>query len=135
MAITSVFFDTAAAAGSKFDPEVAAEIEHLAPGLAPGEVGEAELADHAVSKDKIKAGAVGTTEIAEGGVEAQNMANDSVPTAALQDDSVTAAKAGLGVSTAYDAAGNPIEDKRVYLTTAQYNALGVKDPNTTYYIS
>ncbi|AYP70029.1 tail fiber protein [Mycobacterium phage CRB2] len=135
MATTTVFFDTAAPAGEKFDPEVAAEIEELAPGLAPGEVGEAELADHAVSKDKIKAGAVGSTELAEGGVEAVNMAADSVPTAALQDDSVTAEKAGLGVSTAYDAAGNPIEDKRVYLTAAAYNLITAKDPNTTYYIS
>ena len=135
MAITTVFFDTAAPPGSKLDPEVAAEVEHLAPGLAPGEVGEAELADGAVAREKIKPGAVGTTELAAGGVEAENMAADSVPTAALQDDSVTAEKAGLGVSTAYDAAGNPIEDKRVYLTAAQYNLLSPPDPNTTYYIS
>ncbi|QPX62154.1 hypothetical protein PBI_INDLOVU_39 [Mycobacterium phage Indlovu] len=135
MALTSVLFDTAAAAGSKFDPEVAAEIEELAPGLAPGEVGEAELADGAVTEDKLHAGAVTSEKIATGGVDTANLAAEAVDTNALAPDSVTAEKAGVGVSTAYDAAGNPIEDKKVYLTTAQYNLLSPPDPNTTYYIS
>ncbi|AYD82037.1 tail fiber protein [Mycobacterium phage Saguaro] len=135
MAVTTVLFDTAAQAGSKFDPEVAAEVEHLAPGLEPGEVGESTLADGAVSRSKIKPGAVGPEQLAAGGVEAANMAANSVPTTALQDNSVTAAKAGLGVSTAYDAAGNPVEDRTVYLTAAEYNQLTDPDPNTTYYIS
>lgn len=135
MAITTVMFDTAAAPGSKLDPLVAAEVEHLAPGLQAGEVNEAELADGSVTGPKIRAGAVDSTKIAAGGVEDVNMAADAVGTDALQDDSVTAAKAGTGVVTAYDGAGNPIESKDVYLTVAQYNAIVTPDPNTTYYIS
>lgn len=135
MAITTVMFDTVAAPGSKLDPLVAAEVEHLAPGLQSGEVQETTLADGSVSNPKIKAGAVTSEKIAQGGVEAINLAADAVGTAALQDDSVTAAKAGTGVVTAYDGAGNPIESRDVYLTVAQYNAIETPDPNTTYYIS
>jgi hypothetical protein len=135
MAVTTVFFDTAAPPGSKLDPEVAAEVQELAPGLEPGEVGELQLADDAVTEDKLHAGAVTSTKIAEGGVEAINLAEGSVSESALASESVTAEKAGLGVSTAYDVDGNAIEDKKVYLTAAQYTALAVKDPNTEYHIS
>lgn len=135
MATTSVLFDTAAAPGNKFDPEVVAEVEFLAPGIDVGEVGTTELADDAVTNAKIAPGAVGTVEIATDGVEAVNIKAGAVGTAELADDGVTAVKAGIGVSTAYDNAGNPVEDKKVYLTSAQYTALVTKDPNTTYYIS
>ena len=54
---------------------------------------------------------------------------------AYAPDAVTAEKAGLGVVTAYDVNGNPVESKKVYLTAAQYTALPVKDPNTDYFIS
>jgi hypothetical protein len=135
MAIAGVLFDTAAPSGSKLDAEVKAEVEAIAPGLAVGEVAEANLADGAVSRVKIKPGAVGTVEIATDGVEATNIKAGAVGTSELADDAVTAAKAGLGVSTAYDSAGNPVEDKAVYLTAAQYAAITTPDPNTTYYIS
>ncbi|QHB37345.1 tail fiber protein [Mycobacterium phage BirdsNest] len=135
MAITSVFFDTAAAPGSKLDPEVAAEVEHLAPGLEAGEVGETELANDAVTRDKIAPGAVGSVEIGADQVDTEHYAPDSVDTAAIAPDAVTATEAGIGVSTAYDINGNPIEDKRVYCTAAQYAALAVKDPNTEYLVS
>ncbi|MBV9869127.1 MAG: hypothetical protein JO214_00650 [Frankiaceae bacterium] len=135
MAIVAVLMDTAAPPGSKLDPALRAEIEKLAPGLEVGEVDTAELADDSVTREKIHAGAVGTVEIATDGVEAANIKAGAVGTPELADDSVTAAKAGLGVSTAYDVAGNPVEDKKVYLTSAQFSALAVKDPNTTYYIS
>lgn len=135
MAITSVFFDGAKPAGQKLDPEVAAEVEHLAPGLEAGEVGEVELANDAVTRDKIAPGAVGSVEIGEDQVDTEHYAPDSVDTAALAPDAVTATEAGIGVSTAYDFAGNPIEDRRVYCTAAQYAGLAVKDPNTEYLVS
>lgn len=137
MAITNVLFDTSAAVGQKLDPAVRAEVEQVAPGnIEAGEITAVLLGPQAVERDKIKLGAVDSPQIAAGGVKAVNLANGAVGTAALADDSVTAAKAGLGVSTAYDAAGNPIEDKHVYLTSAQYNTIvGGPDPNTTYYIT
>lgn len=135
MAVTSVLFDTAAPPGSKFDPEVQAEVEALAPGLDTHEVVEINLDDDSVSTRTIQPGAVTTVEIAEGGVAAINLAEAAVNEAAIAPDAVTAEKAGLGVSTAYDADGNPVEDKKVYLTAAQYAALTTKDPNTTYYIN
>jgi hypothetical protein len=136
MAIANVLFDTSAPTGSKLDPAMIAEIEQVAPGnIEAGEITAPLLGPEAVERDKIKLGAVDSPQIAAGGVKAVNMAAGSVATAALQDDAVTAAKAGLGVSTAYDGAGNPIEDKHVYLTSAQYNTIpGGPDPNTTYYI-
>lgn len=135
MAITTVFFDTAAAPGEKVDPELRAEIEHLAPGLEDGEVGTAQLANDAVTTEKIAPGAVTGVEIGADAILTDNYQPGSVDTAALKDDAVTAAKAGQGVVTAYDAAGNPIESKEVYLTSAQYNAIVTPDPNTTYYIT
>lgn len=135
MAIVAVLMDTTAAPGSKLDPEMKAEIEHLAPGLEVGEVGEAELAEHAVTQPKIAPGAVGTTEIAEGGIEAVNYAAGSVGSAALADDGVTGAKAGPGVVTAKDAAGNYIESSEWHGTAAAYALIETPDPNTTYYIT
>jgi len=135
MALVSVLMDTAAPAGSKLDAEMAAEIEELAPGLDAQEVDEVALADGAVTTPKLHDGAVTSVKIGNNEVKAANIDNGSVDTAALQDDSVTAAKAGLGVVTAYDAAGNPVEDKKVYLTAAQYAALATKDPNTEYHVS
>jgi hypothetical protein len=136
MALANVLFDTAAPVGEKLDPAVRAEVEQVAPGnIEAGEITAVLLGPEAVERDKIKLGAVDSPQIADGGVRAVNMHSDSVNTAALIDDSVTAAKAGLGVSTAYDGTGNPIEDKHVYLTSAQYNTIpGGPDPNTTYYI-
>jgi hypothetical protein len=135
MALTTVFLDTAAPVGSKLDPEMQAEIEELAPGIDAGEVGEVELADGAVTEDKLHEGAVTTTKIAEGGVEAINLAEGAVNEAAIAPDAVTAEKAGTGVCTAYDSAGNPVEDKKVYMTASEYSNLAVKDPNTEYHVS
>jgi hypothetical protein len=136
MAITNVLFDTAAPAGSKLDPAVAAEVAEVAPGnLEPEEVQALHLAPEAVEREKIKLGAVDSPQIAEGGVKAINIDAGAVGTSELAADSVTAEKAGTGVTTAYDAAGNPVEDKTVYLTATQYALLAPPDPNTTYYIS
>ena len=135
MAVTTVFFDTAAAPGSKLDPEMRAEIEFLAPGLEDGEVGNSQLADNSITTDKIAPGGVTGVDIAADTLVTENYGPGSVDTAALADDAVTAAKAGVGVKTAYDAAGNPIESKEVYLTSAQYNLITTPDPNTTYYIT
>jgi len=134
MTITNVLFDTAAPAGSKLDPEVAAEIEHLAPGLAPGEVTEGTIADDAVTGDKIAPGAVDGPNIAAGGIQSANYGAGSVDTAALAPDSVTDEKAGPGVMTAHDAAGNPIEADTVFISLANYSLLDPPNPNTTYMI-
>lgn len=136
MAIATVMMDTAAPAGSKFDPEVAAEIAEVAPGtLEPNQVKEYNLDDDAVSSRTIRAGAVTSEKIANGGVDTANYAAGSVDTAALGPASVTAEKAGTGVVTAYDAAGNPLASRDVYLTAAEYALIVAPDPNTTYYIS
>lgn len=128
--------DTARPVGSKLDAEMQAEIEALAPGVPPdGTITEQKLHNEAVTRDKIKAGAVDQTKIAEGGVGPMNYESESVDTPALADRAVTAEKTGVGVVTAYDLAGNPVESKRVYLTAAQYAALPLKDPNTDYFIS
>lgn len=135
MAVTGVMFDTGAASGSKLDPAVQAEIDFLAPTtIDTGDIHTNMLADQSVTKDKLFPGAVDQDIIAAEGIATGNFAPGAVDTAALGDDSVTAAKAGTGVVTAYDVAGNPIESKDVYLTAAQYNSIGTPDPNTTYNI-
>ncbi|AER48954.1 hypothetical protein SEA_DONNY_40 [Mycobacterium phage Donny] len=136
MTIANVMMDTAQPVGSKLDDEMIAEIEEIAPGIPPdGTITEAKLHAQAVSKEKIKPGAVDSTIIAEGGVKAINYESKSVGSAALADHSVGVLQAGTGVCTAYDAAGNPVESKRVYLTAAQYALIETPDPNTDYYIS
>lgn len=136
MAIANVMMDTSAPVGSKLDSEVIAEIEEIAPGIPPdGTITEVKLHTQAVSKDKLKPGAVDSTIIANGGIKAVNYEGKSVGTAAIADGAVGADQAGTGVCTAYDAAGNPVESKRVYLTAAQYALIETPDPNTDYYIS
>lgn len=136
MTIANVMMDTAQPVGSKLDDEMIAEIEEIAPGIPPdGTITEAKLHAQAVSKEKIKPGAVDSTIIAEGGIKAINYESKSVGSAALADHAVGALQAGTGVPTTYDFAGNPIEDKRVYCTAAQYASLAVKDPNTEYLVT
>lgn len=135
MAITAVMFDTEADEGSKLDPEVKAEIDFLAPSTIDSkDIKENMLDDESVTHRAIAPGAVQSDSIAEHAVETINYAAGSVDTAALEDDAVTAAKAGTGVTTAYDHSGNPVEDKTVYLTAAQYAGIATPDPNTSYYL-
>ncbi|UXE04414.1 hypothetical protein SEA_FUNSIZED_43 [Mycobacterium phage Funsized] len=135
MAIVVLFMDTGAAPGAKLDPELIAEIQKLAPGLEVGEVGELELADGAVTAAKLREGAVGTVQIAEGGVGAANIAAKAVGTNALADDGVTGVKAGTGVVTAKDAAGNFIESSEWQGSAAAFAQIAQRDPNTTYYVT
>ena len=100
-----------------------------------GEVGEVEIADDAVTRPKIRAGAVGTAEIGEGEVKPPNIEAGAVGTAALADNAVTAAKAGAGVVTAVDAVGNAIESLEWHGTAAQLAQITTRDPNTTYYVT
>ena len=134
MAIVAVLMDTTAAPGSKLDPELRAEIEKLAPGLEIGEVGESELADNAVTEGKIKEGAVHSEHIAEGEVKAINLGEGQVGTPALATDSVTGEKAGPGVVTAKDPAGNYIESGEWHGTAAQLAQINPRSPNVTYYV-
>ena len=136
MAIATVMMNTAAPAGSKFDPEVASEIAEVAAGtLEPNQVKEYNLDDDAVATRAIRAGAVTSDKIAQHAVTTTHYEAGSVDTAALGPESVTAAKAGTGVVTSYDAAGNAIASRDVYLTAAEYALISTPDPNTTYYIS
>ena len=135
MAVTTVMFDTSAAAGSKMDPAVAAEIDLIAPSsLGPGDVTTDIIADAAVTTPKINDLAVTTGKLNDLAVTTGKLADGAVATGKLADNAVTAAKAGLGVVTARDASANPIACTEVYLTAAQYNAIVTPDPNTTYNI-
>ncbi|QWY84384.1 hypothetical protein SEA_KNOCKER_42 [Mycobacterium phage Knocker] len=137
MAIVAVLMDTSAEPGSKLDPDMIAEIQKLAPGLEVGEVGELELANNAVTREKIDEGAVGSAEIGEGEVKPPNIEAGAVGENALADNAVTGAKAGAGVVTAVDAAGNFIESKEWHGTAAAFAQIAVndRDPNTTYYVT
>jgi hypothetical protein len=135
MAITNVMLDTSKPLGEKLDPEMVAEIEDLAPGIPPdGTITEQKLADHSVTQPKIAPGAVGSPQIAAGGIEAENFAPGAVDTPALADGSVTDEKAGTGVATAHDPAGNPVTLDFVLIPNAAYQALTVLDPNVAYLI-
>lgn len=135
MAIIAVLMDTNAEPGQKLDPELIAEIQKLAPGLEVGEVGELELADGAVTRAKLREGAVGSPQIGEGEVKPPNIEAGAVGTNALADNGVTGAKAGPGVVTAVDAAGNFIESKEWHGTAAAFDQIAQRDPNTTYYVT
>ncbi|AWN04240.1 tail fiber protein [Gordonia phage Sour] len=136
MADLLVGYDPAQPAGSRFSPEVRAEIAEVAPdNIENGSVTTAKLANDAVTGDKLAPGAVGSAEIAQNGVASTNLASDAVTTTKLADDAVTAAKAGLGVPTAHDASGNPISIDFVPITAAAYGAISSPDPNTIYLIS
>ncbi|QFG11183.1 hypothetical protein PBI_CLOVERMINNIE_36 [Gordonia phage CloverMinnie] len=135
MAELLVGYDPSQPVGQRLAPEVIAEIEEVAPSnLDNGSVTTAKLADDAVNQDKIAPGAVGTVEIETGGVNTANLATDSVTTVKLADDSVTDEKAGLGVATAHDSAGNPITLDAVPITAAAYGSI-TPDPNVLYLIS
>jgi hypothetical protein len=135
MAITNVMFDTTAADGSKMDPAVAAEIDLIAPSsVDAGDITTDLLHDLAVTTAKIADGAVTATQIADGAVGSAEIADGAVSTAKLANGAVTAAKAGTGVVTAANSAGSVIASTDVYLSAAQYAAIGSPDPNTSYYI-
>jgi hypothetical protein len=127
--------DTSAAAGSKLDPAVRDEIDLIAPStIDAGDITTDLLADGAVTGPKLGAKAVGTGNIADNAVGTGQLADAAVGTTELGDGAVTAAKAGTGVVRAYDHAGTPVSSAEVYLTAAQYAAIGSPDPNTNYYI-
>lgn len=136
MADLLVGYDPAQPAGSRFAPEVRAEIAEVAPdNIDNGSVTTAKLANDAVTGDKIAPGAVSSTEIAQNGVASVNLASGAVTSSKIADDAVTADKAGLGVPTARDNSTNPIGLTFVPLTAAQYGAISSPDPNTIYLIS
>lgn len=134
MAVTAVLMDTAAARGSKLDPDMKAEVEFLSPDIESGQVGETELALHAVSRDKIKPGAVGGAQIGANEILAENMGPDSVGSSALIADAVLGEHAGPGVVTAVDAAGNYIESTDWIGTAAEYAMIPTPSPNVNYYV-
>lgn len=130
----SVPFDPTQSPGQKLPPDVRAEIAEVAPSTVnDGSIDEDKLAEDAVITGKLADQAVTTEKIADGAVGSLQIANGGINTVDLADDSVTGAKAGLGTVTSMDKDGNYIETKEVYLTAAEYAALSVKDPNTTYY--
>ena len=135
MAVTNVLMDTAAARGSKLDPEVQDEIKALGPGLEDGEVTEDTLALGAVTRDKIGSGAVGTAQIGAGQVTEANMAPLAVGSAQVKDDSLLGRHAGPGIVSAVDPDGEYIESKDWFGSYAEYTALVDPDPNITYFVA
>lgn len=135
MPITAVMFNTDGSAGSKLDPAVQTEIDLIAPStIDDGDITTNLLADLAVTAAKLAALAVTTAKINDLAVTTGKLAALAVTTAKLADNAVTAAKTGTGVVTAYDHTGSPVDSKNVYLTAAQYAAIGSPDPNTDYYL-
>lgn len=135
MADLLVGYDASQPPGSRFAPEVNAEIAEVAPdNITNGSVTTAKLADDAVTQAKLAPGAVGSTEIANGGVGSANIATDAVTTVKLADDAVTGDKAGAGVMQARDSSGNQITLTGVPITAAAYGAI-TPDPNTIYFIT
>lgn len=130
----SISYDPTQDPGERLAPEIREEIAEVAPStVTDGSIDEDKLAEDAVTTGKLADDAVTQDKIADGAVGSAQLANGGVQTVDLSDDSVTGAKAGLGTVTSLDKDGNYIETKEVYLTAADYAALSVKDPNTTYY--
>jgi hypothetical protein len=124
MSLLVPFVDMSKPVGERLAPQMRQEIEEVAPsGLTNGAVTTAKLAEKAVATGKLADGAVTTEKIATSGVETLNLAPGAVTTAKLDDDAVTADKAGLGVVTAYDKDGNPIDVKTVYMKQSEYAAI------------
>lgn len=135
MTVYAVMFDGSAAAGSKLDPGVRAEVDFLAPStIDDGDIDEPMFADGAVSTRALADEAVTTDKLDDLSVTSGKLAAGAVTTAKLDDEAVTADKAGTGVVTAVDHSGTPISSTDMYLTAAQYAAIGTPDPNTTYYL-
>lgn len=129
-----VGFNPDAPAGSKFDPEVIAEIAEVAPStVTPGSIETSDLAQKAVTTDKLDDEAVGTDQLGDGSVTYPKLGPKAVKAGTLDDDSVTVRSAGTGVLTLVDNVGAPIGGPGVLLTDAQYAALGTPDPNTLYF--
>lgn len=129
-------YDPTQDVGSRFAPEVIAEIEAVAPStVTNGSVSTSKIADEAVTTGKLAPGAVDTTIIATGGVETVNLGEESVATDKIEDGAVTPVKCGTGVVVAKDHTGTVVGNTDVFLTAAQYGAIGSPDPNTTYYVS
>ena len=137
MALGYVGFDPSAPVGQKFkDPVVRAEVAALAPTSPPdGSIGENKLAPEAVTRAKLRPGAVGDAQVENGSLSGGKLVPGAVGTSQLADDGVTRAKAGLGVVTARDTSGNPVNNELLTISATDHAALGVnEDPNTTYLI-
>ena len=139
MAVGAVLIDTAAPVGERLDPLVRAEIDEVAPSTVDANDIETEhLKDLAVTTPKLNNGAVTSPKIATKGVKTVNVDDLAIGEAQLKANAVTADKAGIGVSKAYDAEGNAVENAFVFVTTEQYDLLEADeelDPNVTYMIS
>jgi hypothetical protein len=136
VSIFGVFFDRNADPGSKFDADVVAEIEFVAPStVTNGSITTAKIKDLAVSFAKLAFGAVHSTNIGTGEVKAVNIGASEVTTSKLDNDAVTGAKAGLGTVTSVDNTDSYIECKIKYVTAAQYALIGAPDANVEYHIS
>jgi hypothetical protein len=136
MAITLAVFDTTAPPGMKFvSPEVRDELGEVVPlTIDPGSLTEPMYATASVSTRALAPGAVTSTKVATKGIAQVNIADLAVGTEQLDDGAVTGPKAGPGVMTAADNAGNDIVLRGVPLTAAQYAATASPDPNTLYFI-
>ncbi|QNL30161.1 hypothetical protein SEA_MARIOKART_34 [Gordonia phage Mariokart] len=135
MADLLVGYDASQPPGSRFAPEVNAEIAEVAPdNIDNGSVTTAKLADDAVTTGKIAPGAVTTVEIATGGVGSTNLATDAVTSVKIAAGAVTGAKVGPGVMRAKDISGNEITLTGVPTTASAYGAI-TPDPNTLYFIA
>ena len=135
MADLLVGFDLDKPAGSRFAPEVVAEINEVAPGAPPdGSIITPKLAPNAVTAEKVAPGAITGPKLATGAVGTAALGNGAVTGGKLAPGSVTGDKAGAGVVTAIDIHGNAVPFNVAVVSAAEYASLQTPDPNTAYYI-
>ena len=137
MGDTIVIFDPVADPGLKFpSPHVRDEIAELAPiFIGAGTVTESKFADSAVSTRALAPGSVTSPKIASKAILQEHYADESIPSSALEFGAVTSDKAGVGVVTSVNSAGDPVMMTHMVLTAAAWATITTPDPNFIYYLT
>lgn len=130
----SISYDPTQDPGERFAPEVNEEIAEVAPStVTNGSISSAKLAEDSVIDGKVADKALKEPTYDDGSVSTRALAAEAVTTGKLAANAVTPEKTGIGVVTAVDSADAALDTVCWFGTAAEYAAIAVKDPNTTYF--
>lgn len=131
-----IIYDPDADEGERLAPEVRTEIAAVAPSaVLNGSITTLKLQDAAVTNAKLAVNSVAYTNIIDNAVRTAGIQAAAVTTAKIADAAVTPAKTTTGVVCAVDNSGTTVATRIMYLTAAQYAAIGSPDSNTLYFIN
>lgn len=134
--VIGVLYDPDQPPGERLAPEVRAEIDLIAPSTVnDGDITTPKLRDRAVTGEKIEQATVTGDHLAPGAVGNTALANGAVTGGKVADHTLTDQHAAAGLTTAHNAAGQPIRLNLVPMTAVEYAALGNnQDPDSAYMI-